>query len=154
MHELLTLTAPTSLASSAPEIAVFAPSVDRIARLWAIIEPILKRATDRARGYEPIDLLQLVMLGRMGLILVTEDDRIVAVAITEVRVFPRCRVLEVPFIAGTGLKRWHEKLLDFIDALAIGAECTDVMGFQRKGWARFGFEVDGVLVRRRLGGKP
>jgi hypothetical protein len=153
MLEPLTLTAPISLALSAPEIRVFAPTLERLARLWPTIEPILKRATDCTRGYEPIDVLSLAMIGRMGVILVTEDDRIVGVAVTEVRQYPRCRVLEVPFVAGNGLKRWHQKLLDFIDAAAVGAECSDIMGFFRKGWVKFGFELDGVIVRRRVGGK-
>jgi len=151
MPEPLTLTAPISFASSAPEIEVFAPPVDRLARLWHVIEPILKRATDRTRGYLPIDVLQLVMLGRMTLFVVTEDDATVAVAVTELRQFPRCRILEVPFIAGTGLKRWHRQLLDVIDAQAEALECVDIMGFDRKGWGRgFGFEVCGACLLRRL----
>jgi hypothetical protein len=154
MHEPLTLTAPISPASLAPEIRVFAPTLERLARLWPTVEPILKRATDRSFAYQPIDILSLAMVGRMGVILVTEDDRIVAVAVTEVRQFPRCRVLEVPFVAGIGLKRWHLQLLDFIDAAAVGAGCSDIMGFLRRGWVKFGFELDGVMVRRRVGGQP
>jgi hypothetical protein len=142
----------SSPASWADDIVIDLPPIDEIARCWPIIEPILKRATDRAKAYEPIDLLQLVMMGRMSLILVRECGRIIAVAVTEVRQLPRCRVLEVPFVAGTGLKRWHEQLLEVIDAQAETAGCSDIMGYQRKGWVRFGFELDGVIVRRRAGG--
>jgi hypothetical protein len=134
------------------DIVVELPPIDEIARSWPIIEPILKRATDRAKGYEPIDILGLVMMGRMSLILVRDGGRIIALAITEVRQYPRCRVLEVPFVAGTGLKRWHEQLLEVIDAQAETAGCSDIMGFLRKGWIKFGFELDGVIVRRRAGG--
>jgi hypothetical protein len=128
------------------------PPIDEIARAWPIIEPILKRATDRSIGYEPIDILHLVMMGRMSLILVREGGRIIAVAVTEVRQLPRCRVLEVPFVAGVGLKRWHEQLLEVIDAQAEAAGCSDIMGFLRRGWIKYGFELDGVIVRRRVGG--
>jgi hypothetical protein len=139
-------------------IVVELPPIDEIARAWPIIEPIIRRATDRAKAYEPIDILHLVMMGRMSLILVREPapaeagGRIIAVAVTEVRQLPRCRVLEVPFVAGTGLKRWHRQLLEVIDAQAETAGCSDIMGFLRKGWTRFGFELDGVIVRRRVGG--
>jgi hypothetical protein len=142
----------SSRASWADDIVVELPPIDEIARCWPIIEPILKRATDRAKAYEPIDILHLVMMGRMALILVREGGRIIAVAVTEVRQLPRCRVLEVPFVAGTGLKRWHEQLLEVIDAQAETAGCSDIMGFLRKGWVKFGFELDGVIVRRRAGG--
>ena len=134
------------------DIVVELPAIDEIARCWPIIEPILKRATDRGAGYEPIDILSLVMLGRMSLILVRDGGRIVATAVTEVRQLPRCRMLEVPFVAGTGLKRWHTQLLEVLDAQAEAAGCSDIMGFLRKGGLKFGFEFDGVIVRRRIGG--
>jgi hypothetical protein len=134
------------------EITVEVPPIDEIARCWPIIEPILKRATDRTKGYAPIDVLGLIMMGRMSLIVVREGGRITAVAVTEVRQLPRCRVLEVPFVAGVGLKRWHEQLLEVIDAQAEATECSDIMGFLRKGWTKYGFELDGVIVRRRAGG--
>lgn len=134
------------------DIIVELPAIDEIARCWPLIEPILKRATDRAKAYEPVDILAAVMLGRMSLILVREGGRIVAMAVTEVRQLPRCRVLEVPFVAGTGLKRWHKQLLEVIDAQAETTGCSDIMGFLRKGWVKFGFDLDGVIVRRRVGG--
>lgn len=136
----------------ADDIVVELPTIEEIARCWPTIEPILKRATDRAKAYEPIDILHLVMLGRMSLILVREDGRIIATAITEVRQYPRARVLEVPFVAGTGLNRWHSQLLEIIDAQAETMGCSDIMGFLRKGWVKYGFELDGVIVRRRVGG--
>lgn len=139
-----------SLVSSADEISVELPRLEEIARCWAIIEPILKRATDRIRGYETIDILQLVMAGQMSMFTVREGGRLVAVAVTNVRQFPRCRQLEVPFIAGTGLKRWWCQLLNALDAQAEALHCHDIAGWDRKGWARFGFETSGVCLVRRL----
>lgn len=128
------------------------PPIDEIANAWPVIEPILRKATDRGRGYEPIDILQLVLLGRMTLFLVREQGRIVAVVITEVHVFPRCRVLEIPFIAGSGVRRWWRPLLDALDAQALALDCVDLAGWDRRGWAHFGFEVAGVALVRRLKG--
>jgi hypothetical protein len=139
-----------SLASSADGIVVALPLLDEIARCWPIIEPILKRVTRRVRGYEPIDVLQLVMLGRMNLFVVRDAGQIVAVAVTELRSFPRCRVLEVPFIAGTGLRRWSRQLLDALDAQAEALGCVDICGWDRKGWSHFGFKVVGVALLRRI----
>lgn len=139
-----------SPASSALEVV--APPVDRIARYWPSIEPILARATNRTKSYAPIDILHRVFLGQMGMWLVIEGDKIIAVAITEVRQFPRNRVLEVPFIAGHGLKRWHEALLDALDKQAEALGCSDIHGFDRRGWARFGFRVTGVTLQRSVGG--
>jgi hypothetical protein len=143
------VTAP-SPAGGLPDITISLPPIEELARCWPILEPMLKRATDRVRGYEPIDLLQLAIIGRMNMFVVRDHGRIVAAAVTEVRVFPRCRVLEVPFIAGTGLKRWWRPLLDALEAQAEALQCVDLCGWDRKGWARFGFEVVGVTLLRRL----
>lgn len=146
-----TPTARLSVVSSADDdIAISLPPTDEIARCWPILEPMLKRATDRVRGYEPIDLLQLVILGRMNMFTVREGGRLVAAAVTEVRQFPRSRTLEVPFIAGTGLKRWWRPLLEALDAQAEALGCGDLAGWDRKGWAGYGFEVCGVALVRRL----
>src|SRR5262249_26692797 len=137
-----------SPASLADDITVSLPALDEIARCWPILEPILQRATKRIRGYEPIDLLQLVLMGRMSLFIIRDAGRIVAAVVTEVRQFPRCRVLEVPFIAGTGLKRWWRPLLDALDAQAEAMGCVDLVGWDRKGWAHFGFDIAGVALVR------
>jgi len=139
------------LDSLAPaDIVVSLPPLDEIARCWPILEPILERATKRIRGYEPVDILRLVMAERMGMFVVRDAGRIIALAVTEPRQFPRCRVLEVPFVAGTGLKRWWRPLLNALDAQAEALGCIDLCGWDRKGWAHFGFEVAGVALVRRL----
>lgn len=127
------------------------PPLDALARVWPTVEPILKRATDRVGAFEPIDLLRLAFAGRMGIwLVVTEEDRIVAVAVTELKEYPRTRVLEVPFIAGIGLKYWHQQLLGALEDHAHTTGCSHIMGYNRRGWARFGFEEKGVVLERRI----
>jgi hypothetical protein len=115
---------------------------------------MLARATKRVSGYEPIDLLQLVMRGEMSMIVVRERGRIAAVAVTGVHQYPRRRVLECPFIAGTGMKRWGRHFLNAIEAQAEALGCPDIAGWDRKGWSHFGFEIVGVAVVRRRKDEP
>jgi len=133
-----------------PAYAVVLPALDIIARRWCEIEPLLKKATDRTAGYEPIDLFRLVMLGQRILWLVEHGSEIAAVAVGELKPYPRCRVLEVPFIAGRGLKAWHQQLLDALDAYARATGCSALMGFDRRGWEHYGFREIGVVLERRL----
>jgi hypothetical protein len=136
---------------AADDYRVVAPPLDVLARVWPVVEPILQRATDRVTGYEPIDLLRQTLLGRMSMWLVLDPaGNIVAAAVSELREYPRSRVLEVPFIAGSGLKRWHKRLLATLDDHARALGCIDIMGFDRKGWAAFGFEVCGVALVRHV----
>lgn len=150
MPTCLTPTSPLLPCCSAEGISVTWPPLDEIANAWPIIEPILLRATKRIRGYEPIDILRLVMAGRQSMHLVRDHGRLIAVAVTELREFPRCRVLEVPFIAGQGVRRWWRPLLEALDAQAEALGCVDLVGWDRKGWAHFGFEIAGVALVRRL----
>jgi hypothetical protein len=144
------LTLPTSPSSWADEIDVSLPPPDDILLCWPQIEPILKRATDRDRAYEPIDILLLVMQGRLSMFVIRDGGPIAAVVVTEIRQYPRCRVLEVRFIAGTGLRRLFRPILDALDAQAESLDCISIAGFERKGWSRFGFEIIGVSLVRRL----
>lgn len=150
MPSSLTSIAPTQPCSLVDDIVVSLPPLDEVARCWPIIEPILKRATDRVRGYEPIDLLILVLAGRMNLFLVRDQGRIIAVCVTEVHQYPRCRVLDAAFVAGTGMRRWYRQLNDALDAQAEALGCVDIVGHDRKGWSRFGFDIVGVALVRRL----
>jgi hypothetical protein len=122
-----------------------------LARAWPQVEPILKRATDRVTGYEPIDLLRLTMSGHMSMWLVCDyTDAPVAVAVTQLKEYPRLRVLEVPFIAGSGLRHWHRQLLRVLDEQARALGCADIMGFDRKGWRHFGFAACGIVLVRHV----
>jgi hypothetical protein len=86
----------------------------------------------------------------MTIFTIRERGSIVAVAVTHVHPFPRCRVLDVPFIAGNGLQRWWRPMLDALDAQAEATGCVAISGWSRKGWAHFGFDVTGVGLTRRL----
>ena len=57
---------------------------------------------------------------------------------------------EVRFIAGTGLRRLYRPILDALEAQAESLDCISIAGFERKGWSRFGFEIIGVSLVRRL----
>jgi hypothetical protein len=90
------------------------------------------------------------MQGRLSMFVIRDGGPIAAVVVTEVRQYPRCRVLEVRFIAGTGLRRLYRPILDALEAQAESLDCISIAGFERKGWSRFGFEIIGVSLVRRL----
>ena len=131
------------------------PSADQLARQWPLIEPLLKKATQRWYAYEPIDVLARILAGHpLGLWTVVEDTKLVAVIVTEIRQYPRCRSLEVLFVAGQGnaVKRWYEPVLEALDRQAEAAGCNDIVAFGRRGWARMGFEITGATLLRRVRG--
>jgi hypothetical protein len=127
------------------------PPLDEVARHWHEAEPIIRRATDRSGSYEPIDLLTLAFHGRMAIWFVRLDGELIAVAVTEIRQFPRNRVLQIPFIAGRFMSAWHRPLLAALEVHAKDAGCSCLQGFDRRGWGRVAnFAETGVILERKV----
>lgn len=126
------------------------PPVEVIARRWIDIEKMFERATRTTCCYEPIDLLRAVMLGQMAMWFVECDGVVVAALVTEVKQYPRRRILEVPFIAGGGIEKWHEPLMTALEEHARKFGCSHIAGSGRKGWKRFGFEEAGSFWVRNI----
>lgn len=131
-------------------VAVRLPSLDEIARRWAEIEPVLARATDRAGLYAPIDVLRAACAGTMAVWLVECGSELRALAVTELRVYPRRRVLEIPFTAGSGVDDWHEPLLAALEKHARALGCSRLGASGRRGWVKYGLEDWGAILGKNL----
>lgn len=134
-------------------IVVRLPTIDEIARRWIDLELMLKRATDTTCCYEPVDLLRTVMLGQMAMWFVEDGDKLLATLVTEVKQYPRRRILECPFIAGHGIERWHRVLMAALEDHARKFGCSHIAGSGRGGWLKFGFQKGGEFWVRPLGSK-
>lgn len=121
------------------------PPLDELARRWVEVERMLARATARTACYEPIDILRLVMANQMTLAFIEEGERLAAVFVVELRCYPRRRVLDVPFVAGEGLRGWLAPAMRFLEDHARKLGCAAITGFGRAGWRRMGFRDAGSL---------
>lgn len=136
-----------------PETAtVRLPPLEELALRWAEIEPLLRKATVRTGCYEPVDLLQMALMGRAGIWIAERDGKILVAIVTEVKQYPRRRVLEVMFGGGSDMGEWIEPMVDALDEHGRAAGCSHVATIGRKGWARaWGADVRGdVLLTRDL----
>lgn len=114
------------------------PPLEELAARWGEIEPILKRATLRTQGcYEPIDVLRQAMAQQVAFWLIEDGARLDAVAVTEVRQYPRKRVLLVNFIAGRRLAEWWPEFVAVMDKIAREQHCRMISAYGRPGWVRF-----------------
>jgi hypothetical protein len=141
--------------SLAPGFAVRTPPLAEILRRWSAVEPMLRRATARTQGcYEPEDVLAQICTGRCTMLFIERGSELVAVAVTEVRDFPRKRVLDVGFIgakpgADTGVREWAPILTAALNDMARAVGATMLSGCGRIGWARVaGFRIAGGYVTR------
>jgi hypothetical protein len=132
-------------------MSVRLPPLDELALNWWRIEPLLRRATQITGCYEPIDVLQLAMLGRVGVWLAGDID---AVIVTEVKEYPRRRVLEMMFCGGDNMSSWLEEAIAVMDEHARQQGCSHIACIGRPGWERAwrGQRTGDVVMVREIKG--
>ena len=132
---------------------VYLPPLDELARIWPAIEKMLMRATSRTRCYEPIDLLQMAMLGQAGIWVCEVEKKPVAAMVTKIEQYPRVRVLEMLFCGGNRMKEWLPEAIRAIDWHARASGCQHIACVGRPGWVRaWGGEPTGdIIIVRSLG---
>lgn len=81
------------------------------------------------------DLAAAIIAGEMlAWVVVTDDHRLLAVVLAEIRVYPRTKVCRLVACAGRERKKWLH-LLSEIEAWAASVGCTQMHAEARKGWA-------------------
>lgn len=124
--------------------------------IWSEVEPFVDRvAGGRDDGYSNEDVLTELQNARMHLWVVVEDDqRIVAVAVTRIATYPQLKTLNIVGLAGDGVKHWFDALMDFIEGYAKEIGCRYVAGIGRKGWRRLaahrGYKPASYIVRKQV----
>lgn len=121
---------------------------------WPTIRDRIAACCARSGGkYEPIDVLQNALCGRMQLWLVQDDDATYALAITEIVSYPRITVCKLLACTGEDAPRWVD-LLDEIEAWAKGQGCSVMEPICRPGWERqlkpMGYRKTHVVLEKRL----
>lgn len=133
-----------------PAVKVYLPSLDELARRWREIEPLLQKATIRTGCYEPVDCLAMAMAGQAGIWICTYHDKLDAVFVTQLVVYPRRRVLEVSFGAGRNMRRWCKAIVEAVDRHARQLGCSHIASYGRRGWTRaWGAEATGDIIMAR-----
>ena len=112
------------------------PLLDELLLQWPHVAALLHRSTKRTGCYEPIDLLKLAMAGQVGIWFCEVDGKVVAVLVSEVKQYPRRRVLEMLFAGGSGMSQWGRAMVETLDAHARQTGCSHIAAIGRPGWAR------------------
>jgi len=150
---LTTWDEPAAPVEATGMVCVRLPSLDELACNWMEVEMLLAKATRITRCYEPIDLLRMAMAGQVGIWFCEHKGKLIASIVTEVKQFPRRRLLEIMFCGGTCMKLWIEPAIAVLDAHARHLGCDAVCGIGRPGWVRAwrGYAPGGIVIVRELG---
>ena len=136
-------------------IAIAGVPAEEAGKWWPVVSEWCVAALEYGCGLlELEDIVAGVAARDMQMWLVFDDDRPVAVCITEILSFPRKKMLSAFIIGGVGLESWVGQLDDTLTRYAQGQGCTVLNGSGRRGWERvlkkFGWEHPATTYMKRL----
>jgi hypothetical protein len=123
-----------------------------LARVWESVSALVGRALDADTQYSVADVRAGIEARTMQLWLGMEDRAIVAVAVTQILVFPRMKVADLFVIAGEGIEA-GVPLLAGIEQWARREGCAAIQGCGRDGWKALlpsGWSAFATLYRKSL----
>ena len=126
-----------------------------VTQLVPALLPYLHESQEWTRGRATVDdLLRLVLNGQMHLWVVFENEKIYGHVITEVKEYPRCKMLTIQYCAmepGT-LDQINEKMQDIAVRFAKDAGCAGIEFIGRPGWrktaSKYGYSVQSVMYQK------
>lgn len=114
-------------------------------RFWTLAEPYIKRALDHTRGeFAPEDIKAYCKDRIIQLWLVSEGERIIAAATTEIVTYPQKKHCRVVTLAGSRAVEWTPLLDVVLTEWAKEQGCDAMEAFVRKGYvsvlANYGYK--------------
>ncbi len=141
------------------EITVI-PNDGSIQKLWHIVEPMFRTATDRSSGrYETSDILSELLSNQSQLwvtFTMDEEPEIIHTINTKITQYPRKKALAVAFGCGLDnlIDEWIDLLNSRLEAFARKNGCDMLEMAGRRGWGRkvrdVGWEEKYCFVERPL----
>lgn len=126
---------------------------NEIDAMWPLVAPLVLKALARGQGdYEIADVYSALKAKEMQLWVWVGNDRVTAVLVTCIIIYPRHKVLQLVLCGGDGLEQWRDEHTKTIEAFAreVGCDCMEIFG--REGWGRTleGWEKIHTHFRRAL----
>ena len=127
----------------------------KVAGVIPALLPYLQESEKWTRGRATVDdILRFVMNGQMYLWAVHEDGKIYGHVITEVKEYPRCKMLTIQYCAmqpGT-LDKVNDKMQKIAMQVAKEVGCAGIEFVGRPGWrktaSKYGYTVQSVMYQK------
>ena len=105
---------------------------ERFDEVW----PLIEKVVDKHGGYNKQDIKDSLETGDMQAHAYEQDDSIKMAAITEIRQYPRSRVLLILFAGGANLSGWKDTIKQYFEGFAAWNKCNEMQVIGRLGWGR------------------
>jgi len=117
--------------------------------------PYLAESEKWSKGRASVDdILRFVLNQQMQLWVVHEENTIYGHVVTEIKEYPRCKMLVVQYCAGESdhMQYVDDEIFDLLDRFAKDAGCSGIEFVGRPGWRKqaekYGFEVRSVMYQK------
>lgn len=104
--------------------------------VWHVAGPMLNKATKFGDSYAIDDIYAKIKDRDYQLWLVCTDTEAVAAVTTQIVIYPKSKVLAVPWIGGKDFKEWADVLRATLYPYAREYGCKDLELYARKGFER------------------
>ncbi len=104
---------------------------------WPLIAPLVAKAVEHAHGFTTLDeIAKAVACADMQAFAVVDGSGLRAACITEIKVRPALKTLNVIALGGDGMDEWLPALLEVLEAFGRHLHCKRLMCVGRRGWVR------------------
>jgi hypothetical protein len=117
--------------------------------------PYLAESEKWSKGRASVDdILRFVLNQQMQLWVVHEENTIYGHVVTEIKEYPKCKMLVVQYCAGEPdhMQYVDDEIFDLLDRFAKDTGCSGIEFVGRPGWRKqaekYGFEVRSVMYQK------
>ena len=129
--------------------------VGQISGVLPALLPYLAKSEEWTRGRAVIDdILRFVLNGQMQLWVAHQEGQVYGHVITEIKDYPRCKMLIVQYCAGEEdhMQYAEDEMFDLLDRFAKDAGCAGVEFVGRPGWRKqankYGYSIQSVMYQK------
>lgn len=122
-------------------------------RIWPQVEPFLVSALKRwLPVYFSSDLLDMVKKDQLQLWIITDNDakKLYGSALTEIRNYPRAKMLNIFMLGGKDMNKWKAKMEGAMETFAYSQNCEIIQAIGRSGWAHFKGAFQSAVVMNKI----
>lgn len=107
--------------------------------VWHKVEPYIQKVfdkTDTNGFYTTKDVYNLISGRDMQLWIAYEGEEIEAAFVTQIVIYPQCKVFDIPFVGGVNIDHWLLEAWDILKQYGKSMGCKHIRGYGRRGWTR------------------
>lgn len=138
--------------ADAPETTLYLVRAETLDQAWPEVEKLAREVDKASPVHTAESIRDLVSRGQWQLF-IAKSDHVEVICLTEIRQYPKARVLEVYICHGNIRARWL-KHLETIEQWAVFQGCQGIVAYCRDGWAKVlkgqGYTTDHRILRKPL----